>query len=37
MVESILLKKVREVSEEETVKKALDFLTKKVKDLKVEK
>ena len=32
--ETILLKKVREISEEETVKKSLDFLSKKVKDLK---
>jgi|JI9StandDraft_2_1071091.scaffolds.fasta_scaffold153929_1 hypothetical protein len=32
--ELILLKKIREVSEEETVKKALDHLAKKVKELK---
>lgn len=32
--EVILLKKIREVSEEETVKKALDHLSRKVKELK---
>lgn len=32
--EVIMLKKSREVSEEETVKKSLEFLSKKVKDLK---
>ena len=32
--ETIYLKKVRDVSEEETVKKAIDHLSKKVKNLR---
>ena len=35
--EVISLKKLRDVSEEESVKKALDFLAKKVKNLKESK
>ena len=32
--ETIYLKKVRDVSEEETIKKAIDHLSKKVKNLR---